>query len=198
MRNRYWIFIILETHLLHLTNSGLMDSSKISYVTFQVCPHPVLIFSKVPRLCFVDTDPHYPSCSITTFLLSLLCHSSSVHGPVSLHRAPLDWDFPNFCQATYTSPARQASCSLAPNSAFILVFWESLYLLSSQPPGRVSHYLPGLEQSLIHSSANTSFILFTCLSPKQDTELLGNKQRYSSPPSTSSPVPGTLMKHLDT
>lgn len=70
--------------------------------------------------------------------------------------------------------------------------WESLRCLSSQPPGRVSHSLPGLEQNLIiHSSYNTSFILCTCLSPQQDTELLRTSLCYSFLPLAPSPVLGT-------
>lgn len=44
--------------------------------------------------------------------------------------------------------------------------WESLCLLSSCPLGRVSHSLSGLEPSRIHSSSNTSLVLFMCLSPQ--------------------------------
>lgn len=73
------------------------------------------------------------------------------------------------CQATCTYPC-QGGKPLPNTEVWLptLCFWESLRCLSSRPPGRVSHSLPELEQGLMHSSYNTSFILFTCLSPQQD------------------------------
>lgn len=95
-----------------------------------------------------------------------------------------------FARPPASPRAREASSSSTRKPGFHLV----LGCLSSHPPGRVSHALSELEQGLIHSSYNTSLILFTCLPPQHDAELLGTRLCFSSPPLAPSPVHGTFTK----
>lgn len=102
---------------------------------------------------------------------------------------PLGLESPQFLARPPAGPhARAASCSSASKSGFQLCIFGKASPASPLALQGVSHSLPGLEQGLIHSSYSTSFILFTCLSPQHDAELLGTSLCYSSPPLAPSPV----------
>lgn len=165
--------------------SSLTGNSQVSFMEFTRSCRWRRLFYIIPSHLH-HQHPLYP------------CHTEPprVHRPVSLHRAfPGSGIFPLPCQATCISSC-QGGELLLNTKAWLptLCFWESLCCLPSHPPGRVSHSLPELEQDLIHSFYNTSFILFTCLSPQHDAELLGTRLCYSSPPLAPSPVPGTFTK----
>lgn len=152
---------------------GFAGSFRWRLLFYLIPSHPITDFLCIPAIL------NFPG-----FRDLCLCTASPRTGIFSLP-----------CQATCTSPCQGGK--LLPNTKIwlpTLCFWESLCCLSTHPPGGVSHSLPELEQSLIHSSYNISFILFTSLSPQQDAELSGTSLCYSSPPLAPSPVPGTLTK----
>lgn len=210
MWNKHWVVINLERHLLGIPKSSLLDlnnnfvsripsSSDSQREIPAFSSHPLQAKSKglLHGVLQVLSYWSYFSTLLTNLiqpphLRFPLCshHTELPRVPTSLPSCPSDWIPPSLLPSYMhiLMPGRQAAPqhqSLASSFAF----WESLCCLSSQPPGRVSHSLPGLEQDLIiHSSYNTSFILCTCLSPQQDTELLRTSLCYSFLPLAPSPV----------